>query len=89
MSSNLYEILGLQRDATADQGMSKPCPRSLSPPPQCSRLFAVRKAYRKRALETHPDRVPPEEKEIAGDEFRKVTLFHAIHSITTLIRDLF
>ncbi|KAN0121292.1 hypothetical protein V8E52_003880 [Russula decolorans] len=32
----------------------------------------VRKAYKKRALQTHPDRVPQEQKEIAADEFRKV-----------------
>ena len=76
MSTNLYEILGLQRDATADQSMSNPRPWSC-PPPQCSYLFVVRKAYKKRALETHPDRVPPEDKEIAGEEFRKVTLSHA------------
>jgi len=32
----------------------------------------VRKAYKKRALQTHPDRVPPEQKTTAEDEFRKV-----------------
>lgn len=31
MSTNLYEILGLQRDATADQSMSNPRPRSCPP----------------------------------------------------------
>jgi hypothetical protein len=46
-------------------------------PPQCSRPFAVRKAYKKRALQTHPDRVPQEQKTAAGDEFRKVPLIHA------------
>ena len=81
MSTNLYETLGLQRDATADQSMSNP--RPWSSPPQCSHLFAVRKAYKKRALETHPDRVPPEQKEAAADEFRKVTL---IHAYTLLLR---
>lgn len=40
--------------------------------PQCSPPIAVRKAYKKRALQTHPDRVPPEQKATAGDEFRKV-----------------
>jgi hypothetical protein len=33
---------------------------------------AVRKAYKKRALQTHPDRVPPEQKTTAEEEFRKV-----------------
>ncbi|KAI0305854.1 DnaJ domain-containing protein [Multifurca ochricompacta] len=51
MSTNLYEVLGVQRDATEDQ---------------------IRKAYKKRALQTHPDRAPPEQKTTAEDEFRKV-----------------
>ena len=38
--------------------------------------FSVRKAYRKRALQTHPDRLPQSttaaEKERATEEFRKV-----------------
>ncbi|KAI9459039.1 hypothetical protein F5148DRAFT_1219613 [Russula earlei] len=51
MSTNLYETLGIQTDATDDQ---------------------IRKAYKKRALQTHPDRAPPEQKTIAEDEFRKV-----------------
>ncbi|KAI9438890.1 hypothetical protein BJY52DRAFT_1229731 [Lactarius psammicola] len=51
MSTDLYEVLGVQRDATEDQ---------------------IRKAYKKRALQTHPDRVPPEQKTTAEDEFRKV-----------------
>ncbi|KAH9169915.1 hypothetical protein EDB89DRAFT_1982024 [Lactarius sanguifluus] len=51
MSTDLYEVLGVQRDSTEDQ---------------------IRKAYKKRALQTHPDRVPPEQKTTAEDEFRKV-----------------
>lgn len=51
MSTDLYEVLGVQRDATEDQ---------------------IRKAYHKRALQTHPDRVPPEQKTTAEEEFRKV-----------------
>ncbi|KAI0255930.1 hypothetical protein BJV78DRAFT_1350260 [Lactifluus subvellereus] len=51
MSINLYETLGVQRDATEEQ---------------------IRKAYHRRALQTHPDRVPPERKLTAEDEFRKV-----------------
>ncbi|KAL0580454.1 hypothetical protein V5O48_001524 [Marasmius crinis-equi] len=54
MASDLYETLGIAKDATPEQ---------------------IRKAYKKRALETHPDRHPnatPEEKEEMGDRFRRV-----------------
>lgn len=55
MASNLYETLGLSRDATPDQ---------------------IRKAYRRKALETHPDRLPqgasPEQKSASEEMFRKV-----------------
>ncbi|KAI0091714.1 hypothetical protein BDY19DRAFT_904326 [Irpex rosettiformis] len=55
MSNNLYEILGLERNATAED---------------------IRKAYRKRALTTHPDRLPQgvseAERERANEEFRLV-----------------
>ncbi|KIK48153.1 hypothetical protein CY34DRAFT_798537 [Suillus luteus UH-Slu-Lm8-n1] len=55
MASNLYETLGLNRDATPDQ---------------------IRKAYRRKALETHPDRLPqgasPAQKSASEEMFRKV-----------------
>lgn len=51
MSTDLYEILEIQKDATPDQ---------------------VRKAYKKRALQTHPDRVPPSDKTQAEERFRQV-----------------
>ncbi|KAG2344092.1 DnaJ-domain-containing protein [Suillus weaverae] len=55
MTSNLYETLGLSRDATPDQ---------------------IRKAYRRKALETHPDRLPqgatPAQKSASEEMFRKV-----------------
>ncbi|KAG1907695.1 uncharacterized protein F5891DRAFT_996605 [Suillus fuscotomentosus] len=55
MATNLYETLGLSRDATPDQ---------------------IRKAYRKKALETHPDRLPqgatPAQKSASEEMFRKV-----------------
>lgn len=55
MASNLYETLGLSRNATPDQ---------------------IRKAYRRKALETHPDRLPqgasPAQKSASEEMFRKV-----------------
>jgi len=72
MSTNLYDTLGIPTDATDEQSMSYPClwsRLSLSTAPS-----AVRKAYKKRALQTHPDRAPPEQQNVAGDEFRKVPL---------------
>ena len=41
-------------------------------PPLSPVLPPVRKAYKKRALQTHPDRVPPEQKTTAEEDFRKV-----------------
>ena len=68
MSTDLYEVLGVQRDATEDQSTLIPTstlgPRLTRP--------TVRKAYKKRALQTHPDRAPPEQKTTAEEEFRKV-----------------
>ncbi|KAK7686420.1 hypothetical protein QCA50_010644 [Cerrena zonata] len=55
MSSNLYELLGVQKNASPDE---------------------VRKAYKKRALQTHPDRLPQgytaEQKAQAEEQFRLV-----------------
>ncbi|KZT65739.1 DnaJ-domain-containing protein [Daedalea quercina L-15889] len=55
MATNLYETLGLDRNASPED---------------------IRKAYHKRALKTHPDRLPPQtseaDKAAAAEEFRKV-----------------
>ncbi|KAF8159612.1 hypothetical protein B0H34DRAFT_704170 [Crassisporium funariophilum] len=55
MSSDLYEELGLAKDAPQDQ---------------------IRKAYKKKALQTHPDRLPPgataNEKADSEEKFRRV-----------------
>ncbi|KAF9643469.1 DnaJ-domain-containing protein [Thelephora ganbajun] len=51
MSTNLYEILDIQANATPEQ---------------------IRKAYKKRALQTHPDRAPASDKAQAEERFRQV-----------------
>ncbi|KAG9104235.1 hypothetical protein FRC06_004219 [Ceratobasidium sp. 370] len=38
----------------------------------------IRRAYKKRALKTHPDRAPPERKLIAEEEFRKVNAAYEV-----------
>ncbi|KAI0675513.1 hypothetical protein C8Q78DRAFT_964120 [Trametes maxima] len=54
-TTNLYELLGVRRDATPQE---------------------VRQAYRRRALQTHPDRLPqdvsPADKKAAEEQFRLV-----------------
>lgn len=63
MASNLYEVLGLSKDATTEQ---------------------IRKAYKKMALQTHPDRLSPqstqEQKKAAEERFRQVN--HAYEILT-------
>jgi DnaJ domain len=81
MSSGLYELLGIARDASPEQGMfyllfivkhrlSAHWPAT------------VRKAYKKKALETHPDRLPPgatpDQKLASEDKFRKVCFIYAM-----------
>lgn len=69
---SFYDILQIPRDATPDQGVH-------SPTPYCGGVLqlSVRKAYKKQALLTHPDRLPagftPDEKESAEDRFRAVS----------------
>ncbi|KAI8996539.1 hypothetical protein BD414DRAFT_204808 [Trametes punicea] len=54
-TTNLYEVLGIKKDATQEE---------------------VRKAYRRRALQTHPDRLPQDvsqaDKKKAEEQFRLV-----------------
>ena len=76
MASNLYETLEVPQDAEPEQSacqtVSLYLPHSYPHPP-------VRKAYKKKALETHPDRLPrdatPEQKAESEEMFRKVRLY--------------
>ena len=68
MSTNLYEILEIQADATPEQSTFLLFGLSL----HLTAMFSVRKAYKKRALQTHPDRVPASEKALAEERFRQV-----------------
>lgn len=75
MSSNLYEELGISQDALPEQGLS-PLLVDYFTAAHDLRPLTVRKAYKKRALQTHPDRLPagatPEEKTASEEMFRRV-----------------
>ena len=51
--------------------------------------FPVRKAYKRKALQTHPDRLPPgatpEDKAASEELFRKVKVTHRVQTVLTLI----
>ena len=73
MTTSLYEILGIKKDATPEEGTH----RSYVPLVSLVLIaLPVRKAYRRRALQTHPDRLPPNvtaaDKEAAEEQFRLV-----------------
>ena len=52
----------------------------------CSWAAVVRRAYKKRALETHPDRLPPgatpDQKAASEDMFRKVYFIYMMNRFT-------
>lgn len=77
MSSGLYEELGIRKDALPEQGMSSLSLSNIAHGPP-----TVRRAYKKRALETHPDRLPPgatpDQKSASEDKFRKVYFTYAM-----------
>lgn len=92
MASNLYEVLGLDRTATSEDSayplliLSHPSLLSYfsilhshySTLTTNSFHSTVRKAYRKRALKTHPDRLPQgvsdAERQAANEQFRLVRI---------------
>lgn len=75
MVSNLYETLEISKDATQEEGTSH-IAKLCSAIHSASRRGTVRKAYKKQALKTHPDRQPqgitPEQKREAEEQFRLV-----------------
>lgn len=69
-----YRILGLTKDATSEDGA---CIDISFPLPVLNLNFGtVRRAYKQKVLETHPDKLPPdsteEEKDAAHEQFSKV-----------------
>ncbi|KAG6210074.1 hypothetical protein E4U35_006039 [Claviceps purpurea] len=54
-----YEVLGLEKEATADQ---------------------IKSAYRKAALQNHPDKVPDDRKDEAHSKFQQIAFSYAILS---------
>lgn len=71
MSPNLYDILGISRNATQEDGKFVQLIAA-----HHSNIRPVRRAYRRKALETHPDRLPlgmsAAEKAVSEELFRKV-----------------
>src|SRR5229473_4871861 len=67
-----YRILGLTKDASSEDGT---CIYVLFSLPMLN-FWTVRRAYKQKVLETHPDKLPPdsteEEKEAAREQFSKV-----------------
>ena len=70
---NFYDALGIEKNASADEGENNQINRKFTDPPT---IFAVRKAYKKKILETHPDKLDPNActrvKQAAGMQFHRV-----------------
>jgi DnaJ family protein B protein 6 len=84
MATDLYEVLEISNTATPEQSTY------ISPSFSHIHFIAlstVRKAYKKKALQTHPDRLPPgataEDKAKSEELFRKVKeTYHVAHLLT-------
>lgn len=72
MATRLYEELGLTSTATVEESE---CDAQHTMARNRADSGQVRKAYKKRALQTHPDRLPPtatpERKKESEEHFRK------------------
>jgi curved DNA-binding protein CbpA len=71
-SVDYYKVLGLPKDASSEDGAQIFCLISVA----YIETGTVRRAYKQKVLETHPDKLPPdsteEEKEVAHEQFSKV-----------------
>lgn len=87
--ADYYAVLGVSKTATKDDSKSFFFPSVLFPSPRSTfelllttRLISlpqtVKKAYRKAALKTHPDRVSQDQKKAAEDSFRAVTAAYEV-----------
>ena len=73
MATKLYETLGVSKTATLEESMSVFYNMLML---HILTVFLVRKAYKRKALQTHPDRLPqgstPEDKANSEEQFRLV-----------------
>lgn len=88
MASNLYELLEIPKDAAPEQSASSCITILCSWHVIDTGATKVRKAYKKKALQTHPDRLPPgstpADKASSEEKFRKVSTPHYVKSLTIL-----
>ncbi len=89
MATNLYQVLNIPSSATTDEG--EYLTSVVSGDFSLSASHVVKRAYRKLALETHPDRLSPtatpEQKTRSAEQFRLVRAIssnkcveaHALH----------
>lgn len=72
MSTNLYDLLGIETSASPEEGGR----RFWRYTGILAERFSVRRAYKLKALETHPDKLDPgassEEKQVAETRFHQV-----------------
>ncbi len=77
MATNLYEVLDLHRNATPEESK---IPLHAGIFIRSQNTESVRKAYKKKALKTHPDRLSPDatpaEKQHSAENFRQVCPGH-------------
>ncbi|KAI5995664.1 hypothetical protein EDD15DRAFT_2195613 [Pisolithus albus] len=76
MATNLYEVLGLNRHASQEEN------RSVS---SSLHITQVRKAYRRKALETHPDRLP--QNASAADKAASEEMFRKVNNAYEVLND--
>ena len=62
------------------QHLKKVCSCSLAVVPPSHEFTPVRRAYRRQALQTHPDRAPASEKALAEEKFRQVGTISVPHN---------